>query len=39
MNNWFLISSIILSLLGMVFYGFIGAKIYKTNINKFNLLH
>ncbi|MDC1099801.1 hypothetical protein OAS93_00735 [Gammaproteobacteria bacterium] len=37
MNNWFLISSAILSFLGMVFHGFIGGKMYKTNINKSNL--
>ena len=37
MNNWFLISGAILSLLGMVFHGFIGGKIYGTNINKSNL--
>ena len=37
MNNWFLISSAILSFLGMVFHGFIGGKMYQTNINKSNL--
>ena len=37
MNNWFLISGAILSLLGMLFHGFIGGKIYGTNINKSNL--
>jgi hypothetical protein len=37
MNNWFLISGAILSLLGMVFHGFVGGKIYVTNINKSNL--
>ena len=37
MQNWFLISGAILSVLGMVFHGFIGGKMYKTNINKSNL--
>ena len=37
MNNWFLISSAILSFLGMVFHGLIGGKMYQTNINKSNL--
>ena len=37
MINWFLISGAILSLLGAVFHGFIGGKIYRTNINKSNL--
>ena len=37
MQNWFLISGATLSLLGMVFHGFIGGKMYKTNINKSNL--
>ena len=37
MNNWFLISGAILSILGMVFHGFVGGKIYVTNINKSNL--
>ena len=30
MNNWFLISSAILSFLGMVFHGLIGGKMYQT---------
>ena len=37
MINWFLISGAILSLLGAVFHGFIGGKIYTTNINKSDL--
>jgi len=37
MQNWFLISGAILSFVGMIFHGFIGGKIYKTNINKSNL--
>ena len=35
--NWFLISAAALSLIGMVFHGLIGGKMYKTNINKSNL--
>ena len=37
MQNWFLISGAILSFLGVIFHGFVGGKIYKTNINKSDL--
>ena len=37
MTNWFLISGAILSFLGLIFHGFIGGKIYGTNINKSDL--
>jgi hypothetical protein len=37
MQNWYLISGAILSILGVIFHGFIGGKIYKTNINKSDL--
>ena len=30
--NWFLISGAVLSFIGVIFHGFIGGKIYKTNI-------
>tara|TARA_B100001093_G_scaffold383897_1_gene369624 strand:- start:418 stop:567 length:150 start_codon:yes stop_codon:yes gene_type:complete len=32
--NWFLISGAILSFVGMVFHGFIGGKMYKTNMKE-----
>ena len=35
--NWFLILAAILSFLGVIFHGFVGGKIYKTNINKSDL--
>tara|TARA_B100001287_G_scaffold248925_1_gene228421 strand:- start:1624 stop:1983 length:360 start_codon:yes stop_codon:yes gene_type:complete len=35
--NWFLISGAVLSFIGVIFHGFIGGKIYKTNINKSDL--
>ena len=35
--NLFLISGAVLSLLGVIFHGFIGGKIYRTNINKSDL--
>ena len=37
MQNWFLISGAILSFIGVVFHGFIGGKMYVTNINKSDL--
>ena len=37
MQNWFLISGAILSFLGVILHGFIGGKIYGTNINKSDL--
>jgi hypothetical protein len=35
--NLFLISGAVLSFLGVIFHGFIGGKIYRTNINKSDL--
>ena len=37
MQNWFLISGAILSFLGVILHGFIGGKMYGTNINKSDL--
>jgi len=37
MAFWFLVAAAILSLAGMVFHGFIGARIYMGNVNDSNL--
>ena len=37
MQNWFLISGAILSFIGVILHGFIGGKMYGTNINKSDL--
>lgn len=37
MEFWFLVAAAILSLAGMVFHGFIGARIYMGNVNDSDL--
>jgi hypothetical protein len=37
MDYWFLMAGAIISLIGMVFHGFIGGKIYMTNVDESNV--
>ena len=37
MNEWFLIGGAVLSLVGMIFHGVVGGRVYMGNVNDSNM--